>query len=77
MAENWKLCRYEKFQWIKEVLFVMKLLTLENLEKAFCMIKAKGYDEKNSQRIALDIFDIVEKYGKDVEFYIELLPSQN
>ena len=56
---------------------IMKLLTLENLEKAFCMVKNKGYDDKNSQRIVLDIFAIVEKYGKDVEFYIEHLPDQN
>ena len=55
----------------------MKLLTLENLEKAFCMVKDKGYDEKNTQRIVLDIFAIVEKYGKDVEFYIDCLPTQN
>lgn len=55
----------------------MKLLTLENLEKAFCMVKDKGYDDKNTQRIVMDIFAIVEKHGKDVEFYIEHLPNQN
>lgn len=55
----------------------MKLLTLENLEKAISLVKSKGYDDKNTQRIVLDIFAIVEKYDKDVEFYIEMLPTQN
>ena len=55
----------------------MKLLTLENLEKAIYLIKLKGYDDKNTQRIAMDIFAIVEKYGKTVEFYIDCLPLQN
>lgn len=55
----------------------MKLLTLENLEKAIYLVKSKGYDDKNTQSIVLDIFAIVEKYGKDAEFYIDMLPAQN
>lgn len=54
----------------------MKLLTLENLEKAINLVKSKGYDEKNTQRIVMDVFAIVEKYGKTVEFYIDMLPNQ-
>ena len=52
-------------------------LTLENLKKAIQMVKAKGYDDKNTERIVVDIFSIVEKYGKTAEFYIEALPNQN
>ena len=55
----------------------MLYLSLENLKKATQMVKAKGYDDKNTERIVLDIFGIVEKYGKTAEFYIEALPSQN
>ena len=55
----------------------MMLLTIDNYLNAVQLIKYKGYDEKNSSRIALDIFDIVEKYGKTVEYYIEHLPDQN
>lgn len=55
----------------------MELLTLENYAKAIQMVKAKGYDDKNTERIVVDIFDIVEKHGKTAEFYIEYLPDQN
>ena len=55
----------------------MTALTLENYAKAIQMVKAKGYDDKNTARIVVDIFDIVEKYGKTAEFYIEHLPNQN
>ena len=52
-------------------------LSLENLKKAIQMVKAKGYDDKNTERIVIDIFSIVEKHGKTAEFYIEALPNQN
>lgn len=52
-------------------------LTFENLEKAIQMVKAKGYDDKHTEQIVLDIFDIVEEYGGVAEFYIEALPVQN
>lgn len=55
----------------------MKLLTLENYSKAVQLIKYKGYDKHNAERLAIDIFHIVEAHGKDVEFYIESLPDQN
>ena len=55
----------------------MKVLSLENLKKAIQMVKAKGYDDKNTQRIVVDIFSIVEKYGGVAELYIEALPIQN
>ncbi len=55
----------------------MKLLTLENYARAVQLIKYKGYDKHNAERLAVDIFCIVEEYGKDVEFYIEHLPDQN
>lgn len=52
-------------------------LSLENYAKAIQMVKDKGYDDKNTQRIVVDIFDIVENYGGVAEFYIEALPDQN
>lgn len=55
----------------------MLYLSLENYTKAIQMVKAKGYDDKNTERIVVDIFSIVEKYGNTAEFYIEALPSQN
>lgn len=55
----------------------MELLTLENYAKAIQMVKDKGYDDKNTERIVIDIFAIVEKHGKTAEFYIEALPNQN
>lgn len=55
----------------------MKLLTLENYARAVQLIKYKGYDKHNAERLAADIFHIVEEYGKNVEFYIEALPEQN
>lgn len=56
---------------------VMLHLTLENYAKAIQMVKAKGYDDKNTERIVVDIFSIVEEYGGTAEFYIEALPVQN
>ena len=55
----------------------MKLLTLENYAKAVQLIKYKGYDRHNAERLATDIFNIVEEHGNTVEFYIEYLPDQN
>lgn len=55
----------------------MKTLTLENYTKAVQLIKYKGYDKHNAEKLAVDIFHIVEKHGKDVEFYIKHLPKQN
>lgn len=55
----------------------MKLLTMENYNLAVQMIKDKGYDKNNSEKLAADIFHIVEQHGKTVEFYIEYLPAQN
>ena len=55
----------------------MKLLTLENYAKAIQMVKGKGYDDKNTERIVVDIFSIVAKHDNTAEFYIEHLPDQN
>lgn len=55
----------------------MVLLTMENYSKAVQMIKYKGYDKHNAERIAVDLFHIVEEHGNTVEFYIEQLPEQN
>lgn len=52
-------------------------LSLESYAKAIQMVKAKGYDDKNTERIVIDIFSIVEKQGSTAEFYIEALPDQN
>ena len=52
-------------------------LSFENYAKAIRMVKAKGYDDKHTEQIVLDIFDIVEEYGNTAEFYIEHLPDQN
>ena len=52
-------------------------LTLENYAKAIQLVKDKGYDDKNTERIVVDIFLIVEKHGNTAEFYIEHLPNQN
>ena len=54
----------------------MTALTLENYAKAIQLVKDKGYDDKNTERIVVDIFYIVEQHGKDAEFYIEHLPEQ-
>ena len=54
----------------------MKLLTMENYSKAVQLIKYKGYDKNNAEKLAVEIFHIVEEHGKDVEFYIEHLPDQ-
>lgn len=51
-------------------------LSLETLAKAIQMVKAKGYDDKHTEQIVLDIFNIVEEYGGTAEFYIEALPVQ-
>lgn len=56
---------------------VMVHLTLENYANAIQMVKDKGYDDKNTERIVVDIFSIVEQYGNTAEFYIEALPNQN
>lgn len=61
----------------KGSVLAMKLLSLENYAKAIQMVKAKGYDDKNTERIVVDIFGIVEEYGGTAEFYIEALPDQN
>lgn len=55
----------------------MLKLTLENYAKAIQLVKNKGYDGKNTERIVVDIFLIVEQYGNTAEFYIEHLPDQN
>ena len=55
----------------------MKLMTLENYAKVVQLIKYKGYDKKNAERLAVDIFLIVEKHGNTAEFYIEHLPDHN
>ena len=55
----------------------MKVLSMENYAKAYQMIKNKGYDKHNAEKLAVEIFHIVEAYGKDAEFYIEALPDQN
>lgn len=55
----------------------MKLLTLENYAKAVQLIKYKGYDKHSAERLAADIFHIVEEYGGTAEFYIEHLIDQN
>ena len=55
----------------------MKHLTVENYAKAYQMILDKGYDKHNAERIVVDIFNIVEEYGKDAEFYIAAIPDQN
>lgn len=55
----------------------MLKLTLENYAKAIQMVKDKGYDDKNTERIVVDIFHIVEQHGNTAEFYIEHLPVQN
>ena len=55
----------------------MKVLSMENYAKAFQMIKNKGYDKHNAEKLAVEMFHIVEQHGKDVEFYIEHLPDQN
>ena len=55
----------------------MKVLSMENYAKAFQMIKNKGYDKHNAEKLAVEIFQIVEQHGKDAEFYIEHLPDQN
>lgn len=55
----------------------MKVLTLENYQKAVQLIKYKGYDKHNAEKLAIDVFNIVEKHGKTVEFYIDCLPQQN
>ena len=55
----------------------MKLFTFDNYYKAIKMVKAKGYDDKNTERIVMDIFEIVKQHGKTVEFYINYLPLQN
>lgn len=55
----------------------MKLLTMDNYTKAFQMIKDKGYDKHNAEKLAVEVFHIVEQHGKDAEFYIEALPDQN
>lgn len=52
-------------------------LTLENYAKAIQLVKDKGYDDKNTERIVTDIFLIVEQHGNTAEFYIEHLPKQN
>ena len=52
-------------------------LSLENYSKAIQMVKDKGYDDKNTERIVVDIFSIVEQYGNTAEFYIKALPDQN
>lgn len=52
-------------------------LTLENYAKAIQLIKYKGYDTHNAERLAIDLFHIVEAHGKTVEFYIDYLPDQN
>lgn len=52
-------------------------LTLENYANAIQMVKDKGYDDKNTERIVVDIFSIVEEYGGEAELYIEALPDQN
>ena len=52
-------------------------LSLENYSKAIQMVKDKGYDDKNTERIVVDIFSIVEEYGGVAELYIEALPNQN
>ena len=52
-------------------------LSLENYAKAIQMVKDKGYDDKNTERIVVDIFHIVEQHGNIAEFYIEALPDQN
>lgn len=55
----------------------MELLTLENYSKAIQMVKDKGYDDKNTERIVVDIFLIVQNHGSTAEFYIEHLPDQS
>lgn len=56
---------------------MMKYLTIDNYNKAVTMIMHLGYDKHNAEKIASDLFHIVEKQGKTVEFYIEALPKQN
>ena len=55
----------------------MKLLTMENYSKAVQLLKYKGYDKHNAEKLAVEIFHIVETHGKTAEFYIEALPDQN
>lgn len=54
---------------------MMKNKTYHNVLRAAKLIRAKGYDEQTSYKIALQCFDNMERSnnGKPAEFYIDMI----